>query len=156
LSNFSLTTRGIEAIGASRSASASIDNDGRTQDEAGLTMRLSPVILPDLGTGSNVPIIVSYWFAARGARVWEGERLVEVLAGPATFDVPSPVTGHLAEIHGREDDRVEVGSVLGWVAATEEDASGPDSDHHGPDHEHEGGGPSGRSGEEPRPRRPTS
>ena len=55
-------------------------------------MRLEAVILPDLGTGPNVPIVVSHWFAARGERVWEGERLVEVLAGPATFDVPAPVT----------------------------------------------------------------
>ena len=106
-------------------------------------MRLTPVILPDLGTGPDVPIVVSYWFAARGGRVWEGERLVEVLAGPATFDVPSPVTGHLAEIHGREDDRVEVGSVLGLVAATEDDTSGPEDDRD-PD----------RGGEDRHPRRP--
>ena len=80
-------------------------------------MRFTPVILPDLGTGPDIPIVVSYWFAAGGERVWEGERLVEVLAGPATFDVPAPVTGLLAEIHGREDDRVEAGYVLGLVAA---------------------------------------
>ena len=67
-------------------------------------MRLAAVILPDLGTGPDLPIVVSHWFAARGGAVWEGERLVEVLVGPATFDVPSPVTGRLAEIRGREDD----------------------------------------------------
>ena len=91
-------------------------------------MRLEAVILPDLGTGPDVPIVVSHWFAARGERVWEGERLVEVLAGPATFDVPSPVTGHLAEIRGREDDRVAAGCVLGLVAATEEDATDSEGD----------------------------
>ena len=113
-------------------------------------MRLAAVILPDLGTGPDVPIVVSHWFAARGACVWEGERLVEVLAGPATFDVPSPVTGHLAEIHGWEDDRVEPGAVLGLVAE-EEDASGPTGDH---DHGHDG--PHGRGSHNPRPRRPTT
>jgi pyruvate/2-oxoglutarate dehydrogenase complex dihydrolipoamide acyltransferase (E2) component len=107
-------------------------------------MRLTPVILPDLGTGPDTPIVVSYWFAARGERVWEGERLVEVLAGPATFDVPSPVTGLLAEIHGREDDRVEAGDVLGLVAVTEENASGSEDDP----------GPGGRGGGDPQPRRP--
>jgi pyruvate/2-oxoglutarate dehydrogenase complex dihydrolipoamide acyltransferase (E2) component len=114
-------------------------------------MRLEAVILPDLGTAPDVPIVVSHWFAARGERVWEGERLVEILAGPATFDVPSPVTGHLAEIHGREDDRVEAGCVLAWVAAAEEDGSGTEGD---PD----GGrdGPNGLRGEDPRPRRPTT
>jgi pyruvate/2-oxoglutarate dehydrogenase complex dihydrolipoamide acyltransferase (E2) component len=107
-------------------------------------MRLTPVILPDLGTGPDTPIVVSHWFAARGERVWEGERLVEVLAGPATFDVPSPVTGLLAEIHVREDDRVEAGYVLGLVAATEENASGSEDD---PGHGSRGGG-------DPQPRRP--
>jgi pyruvate/2-oxoglutarate dehydrogenase complex dihydrolipoamide acyltransferase (E2) component len=80
-------------------------------------MRLEAVILPDLGTGPDVPIVVSYWYAARGDEVWEGDRLVEVLVGPATFDVPCPATGRLAEIRGREDDRVEPGAVLGLVAS---------------------------------------
>ena len=114
-------------------------------------MRLAAVILPDLGTGPDVPIVVSHWFASPGERVWEGERLVEVLVGPATFDVPAPVTGRLAEIHGREDDRVEPGSVLGLVATTEEDAAGPaDGPEGGP------GGPSDRDGGGPPPRRPTT
>ena len=85
-------------------------------------MRLEAVILPDLGTGPDVPIIVSHWFVARGETVWEGDRLVEVLAGPATFDVPAPATGRLAEIRGREDDLVAPGAILGLVAATEDDS----------------------------------
>jgi pyruvate/2-oxoglutarate dehydrogenase complex dihydrolipoamide acyltransferase (E2) component len=92
-------------------------------------MRLAAVILPDLGTGPHVPIVVSHWFASRGDRVWEGERLVEVLVGPATFDVPSPVSGRLAQIRGLEDDRVEVGSVLGLVAMTEDDGTDSACDH---------------------------
>jgi pyruvate/2-oxoglutarate dehydrogenase complex dihydrolipoamide acyltransferase (E2) component len=86
-------------------------------------MRLAPVVLPDLGTGPDVPIVVSYWFAARGDRVWEGERLVEVLVGPATFDVSAPATGRLARVDRLPDDRVEVGSVLGLVATSGDDAS---------------------------------
>jgi pyruvate/2-oxoglutarate dehydrogenase complex dihydrolipoamide acyltransferase (E2) component len=85
-------------------------------------MRLAAVILPDLGTGPDVPIVISHWFASRGDRVWEGERLVEVLVGPATFDVPSPVSGRLVQIRGLEDDRVEAGSVLGQIALAEEDS----------------------------------
>jgi pyruvate/2-oxoglutarate dehydrogenase complex dihydrolipoamide acyltransferase (E2) component len=83
-------------------------------------MRLEAVILPDLGTGPDVPIVVSHWYAARGEDVWEGDRLVEVLVGPATFDVPSPTTGRLAEIREREDDRVAPGAVLGLVAAADD------------------------------------
>jgi pyruvate/2-oxoglutarate dehydrogenase complex dihydrolipoamide acyltransferase (E2) component len=88
-------------------------------------MRLEAVILPDLGTGPDLPIVVSHWFAARGEEVWEGDRLVEVVVGPATFDVPSPSSGRLAEIRGREDDRVMPGAVLGLVAVNEDgDGSG--------------------------------
>ncbi len=84
-------------------------------------MRLEAVILPELGTGPDQPIIVSHWFASRGEEVWEGDRLVEVLVGPATFDVPAPTTGRLAEIRGREDDRVQPGSILGLLAVEDED-----------------------------------
>jgi pyruvate/2-oxoglutarate dehydrogenase complex dihydrolipoamide acyltransferase (E2) component len=89
-------------------------------------MRLEAVILPDLGTGPDIPIVVSHWFAERGDEVLEGDRLVEVLIGPATFDVPSPTTGRLAEIRGYEDDRVVPGAVLGLVAASEDDGDDPD------------------------------
>jgi pyruvate/2-oxoglutarate dehydrogenase complex dihydrolipoamide acyltransferase (E2) component len=108
-------------------------------------MRLAAVILPDLGTGPDAPIVVSHWFAARGDRVWEGEPLVEVLVGPATFDVASPVTGRLAVIRGLEDDRVEAGSVLGLVAVAEEGplepAEGAGTDRQGGQEGHHGGDP---------------
>ncbi len=87
--------------------------------ETGFAMRTAAVILPDLGTGPDTPIVVSYWFASRGQAVWEGERLVEVLVGPATFDVPAPATGRLARIRAREDDRVIPGGVLGEIAIPE-------------------------------------
>jgi len=107
-------------VDVARAARALIQKDGRREDETGFTMRWAAVILPDWGTGPEVPIVVSHWFVARGGRVWAGERLVEVLVGPATFDVSSPVSGRLAEIRGLEDDRVESGSVLGLVATNEE------------------------------------
>jgi pyruvate/2-oxoglutarate dehydrogenase complex dihydrolipoamide acyltransferase (E2) component len=89
-------------------------------------MRFAAVVLPDLGTGPDVAIVVSHWFAARGDKVWEGERLVEVLVGAATFDVPSPASGRLAQIRGREDDRVSAGSVLGMVAVSDDESpAGP-------------------------------
>ena len=84
-------------------------------------MRLEAVILPDLGTGPDEPIVVSYWFAARGEKVWEGDRLVEVLVGPATFDVPAPRSGRLTEIKGLEDDRVMPGDILGMMLVEDEE-----------------------------------
>jgi pyruvate/2-oxoglutarate dehydrogenase complex dihydrolipoamide acyltransferase (E2) component len=91
-------------------------------------MRVAAVILPDLGTSPDTPIVVSYWFAVRGERVWEGERLVEVLVGPATFDVPAPATGRLAEICAREDDLVPPGGLLGRVAVLDEESDGGSED----------------------------
>jgi pyruvate/2-oxoglutarate dehydrogenase complex dihydrolipoamide acyltransferase (E2) component len=85
-------------------------------------MRLEAVVLPDLGTGPDEPIIVSHWFAARGDLVWEGDRLVEVVVGPATFDVPAPRSGRLARTMVREDDQVRPGSVLGLLAVPDDEA----------------------------------
>ncbi len=87
-------------------------------------MRLEAVILPELGTGPDEPIVVSHWYAGPGDEVWEGDRLVEVLVGPATFDVPAPASGRLAEIRGQEDDRVDPGAVLGLVAVAEDGGGG--------------------------------
>ena len=83
-------------------------------------MRLEAVILPDLGTRPGAPIVVSHWFAVPGDAVWEGDRLVEVLVGPAAFDVPCPVSGRLAEIRGFEDDAVAPGFVLGLIDADDD------------------------------------
>lgn len=84
-------------------------------------MRLEAVILPELGTGPHEPILISHWYADPGDVVWEGDRLVEVLVGPATFDVAVPTTGRLAEILGHEDDRIDPGAVLALVAVGDDD-----------------------------------
>ena len=70
----------------------------------------------------------------RWDEVWEGDRLVEVLVGPATFDVPSPTSGRLAVIHGLEDDRVAPGMVLGFVAVMEDGEDAADSGETSPFH----------------------
>ncbi|WP_337173711.1 biotin/lipoyl-containing protein [Paludisphaera sp.] len=85
----------------------------------GPVMHVEAVILPELGAGPETPIVVSYWYVGRGGFVWEGERLVEISAGPLTFDVPAPATGRLVEIRGREDDLVKPGAILGYVAPAE-------------------------------------
>ena len=91
----------------------------RRWTQAGVAMRFEAVKLPDLGTGPGAPIVVSHGFARPGEPVWEVERLVEVVVGPSTFDVPSPAGGTLAEILAREDDRVSPGATLGIVAVDE-------------------------------------
>lgn len=85
-------------------------------------MRLEAVILPELGTRPDVPIVVSHWYARPGDQVWEGDRLVETLVGPASVAISSPGSGRLAEVRAEEDDHVRPGSVLGFVAILEDGA----------------------------------
>ena len=82
-------------------------------------MPTSPVaiVLPDLGAA---PVVLSTWFADPGDLVFEGDRLVEVLVGGATFDVSSPTTGRLAVRQARANDRLTPGQVLGFVEADPE------------------------------------
>ena len=71
----------------------------------------TPIRLPELGG----PAVLSVWFAAVGDRVYEGDRLVEVLIDGASFDVPAPATGRLAEKLAHPDDRLTPGQALGVV-----------------------------------------
>jgi hypothetical protein len=75
------------------------------------------IILPDVGAA---PLVLSAWLADPGDAVFEGDRLVEVLAGGATFDVSSPATGRLVAKQARQNERLEPGQVLGFVEAEEE------------------------------------
>jgi len=70
--------------------------------------------LPDLGLGDQ-PITLSGWLVPRGARVSAGERVAEVLAGPATVDLPSPADGILIERLVDEDERITVGQALAVI-----------------------------------------
>jgi pyruvate/2-oxoglutarate dehydrogenase complex dihydrolipoamide acyltransferase (E2) component len=70
------------------------------------------IVLPDVGAA---PVVLSAWLADRGDTVYEGDRLVEVLVGAATFDVSSPATGRLTEKQVRCNDQLVPGQVLGFV-----------------------------------------
>ena len=75
-----------------------------------------PIILPDLGVRSAV---LSVWFVNPGDRVYAGDRLVEILADGATFDVSSPATGRLVEKLALPDDSLHSGQILGRVQEEE-------------------------------------
>ena len=76
----------------------------------------TPIVLPELGGG---PVLLSLWFADVGDLVYEGDRLVEVLLGGATFDVAAPATGRLAAKFAHPDDRLAAGQTLGVVEGQE-------------------------------------
>ena len=74
------------------------------------------IVLPELGAA---PIWLSVWFADLGDAVYEGDRLVEVLVGGATFDVAAPATGRLAEKRALPNDPLKTGHVLGVLEVAE-------------------------------------
>jgi pyruvate/2-oxoglutarate dehydrogenase complex dihydrolipoamide acyltransferase (E2) component len=76
----------------------------------------TPVVLPDVGAA---PVRLSLWFADPGDLIFEGDRLVEVLASGATFDVPAPATGRLLERHALPSDLLTPGQVLGVMETQE-------------------------------------
>lgn len=76
---------------------------------------LVPVTLPDVRLDAGTDMRVSIWFLNVGDELFEGDRLVEILAGAVTFDVPSPCDGRLSEIRVAEEDSVSSGEVLAFV-----------------------------------------
>lgn len=87
---------------------------------------MTKVYLPELGEGIE-KATVSFWYCKEGQEVKEGEDLVEVATDKATFNVPCPATGVLAEILVQEGDSVNLGEPL---AVIEESAAedGPAED----------------------------
>jgi pyruvate/2-oxoglutarate dehydrogenase complex dihydrolipoamide acyltransferase (E2) component len=59
--------------------------------------------------------VLSLWYVGPGDRVFEGDRVAEVLIPGATFDVPAPTTGTLAERLALPNDPVRPGQVLGMI-----------------------------------------
>jgi pyruvate/2-oxoglutarate dehydrogenase complex dihydrolipoamide acyltransferase (E2) component len=78
-----------------------------------------PLILPDLGAG-EMPIAVSLWLVEPGDEVSEGDRLIEVLFGSVSVDLPAPASGILAETLVDEDAVLFVGQVLGVIRSIDD------------------------------------
>lgn len=72
------------------------------------------VYLPELGEGIE-KATVSYWYFQEGQEVKEGDDLVEVATDKATFNVPAPATGVLAEILVQEGDSANLGEPLAVI-----------------------------------------
>ena len=72
------------------------------------------IALPDLGTPQ---MTFSLWYVRVGDRVFEGDRVAEVLIPGATFDVQAPASGTLAEQTAFPNDALSAGQTLGWIEA---------------------------------------
>jgi len=67
--------------------------------------------LPDLGEGLPDAEIVE-WHVKPGDEVKEGETLVSVETAKAIIDIPSPQSGRVRKLYGRENDVIETGKPL--------------------------------------------
>ena len=77
------------------------------------------VKLPDLGEDAGEEAKVSFWYFELGEEVKEGDDLVEMVTDKATFNVPAPGTGKLAERAVDEGDMVKVGDFMAAIESAE-------------------------------------
>ncbi|MFO0964758.1 MAG: lipoyl domain-containing protein [Gemmataceae bacterium] len=73
-----------------------------------------PIVMPDLGPGD---VTFNLWLVGPGQKVYEGDRVAEVLLDAATLDVLSPADGKVAETLARPGATVVSGETLGYVDA---------------------------------------
>ena len=72
------------------------------------------IVMPDLQL-PEVQATLCIWLVPRGGNVLAGDRVVEILAGDVTVDLPAPADGVLVQQLVAEDDPVRPGQVLGRV-----------------------------------------
>ena len=72
--------------------------------------------LPELGLGDAM-VTASMWLVESGNEVTEGDRLLEVLSGSVTVDLPAPTSGRLIETTVEVDEEISVGQLLGVIEA---------------------------------------
>lgn len=73
------------------------------------------VRLPEIGDDKDLEASVSFWYFDVGETVKEGDDLLEVVTDKATFNVPAPAAGKLAEIAAGEGDVIKAEALLGVI-----------------------------------------
>lgn len=82
--------------------------------------------LPDLGEGT-VEAEIGEWHVKVGDRVDEDQVIVDMMTDKAAVEIPSPVSGTIASLHGVQGDIVPVGTNL-IVFNVEQDGASDDTD----------------------------
>ncbi len=72
------------------------------------------VVVPDLGADVEKAKI-SFWHYDEGDKVEKNDDVVELATDKATFNVPAPESGIIAELCVKEGDEVEVGEVIAFI-----------------------------------------
>jgi 2-oxoglutarate dehydrogenase E2 component (dihydrolipoamide succinyltransferase) len=82
------------------------------------------LVLPELGLGSR-EASASLWLVDLGGEVTAGDRLLEVLAGSVTIDLPAPASGMLVEMLVSEDEVLAVGQPLAVIESDDDEPQEP-------------------------------
>lgn len=77
--------------------------------------------MPDLGDVSQAMVV--QWLKPLGARVSEGEDLLEVETEKTTFVIPAPASGRLCAVTAPEMTSVETGMALGEICPDARDSA---------------------------------
>lgn len=77
------------------------------------------LVLPELGLGDR-EVVASLWLVEPGSEVTAGDRLLEVLSGEVTIDLPSPASGALVETLVDDDEPLRVGQPLAVIESAAE------------------------------------
>ena len=70
------------------------------------------VMLPGLGEEGVDKVTVSQWLAEPGARLAEGDDLLEITTDKAAFTVPAPRAGVLVETRVKAGQEIQVGDTI--------------------------------------------
>ena len=77
-------------------------------------MEVSYITLPRLDV-EDQPITACLWLVERGDRVTQGEGVLEVLAGAANIELPSPIDGVLTKKLVAEGETLSAGQKLAEI-----------------------------------------
>lgn len=79
-----------------------------------LTGARHELTVPNLGI-DDAPIVATTWMVELGEEVTEGDRMLEIVAGSVSVDLPAPASGILAEVWVEEEEQVKTGQLLAVV-----------------------------------------
>jgi pyruvate dehydrogenase E2 component (dihydrolipoamide acetyltransferase) len=105
-----------------------------------------PLLGENLEGGGVVDVKV-----APGATVKEGDTLLEIDAGKATLEVPSPAAGRILEMKVKKGDQIQVGQVICVIDAVDGAAAKPAPKAAAPEPRKETGPPPKPAAEQPKP-----
>ncbi|RMH69413.1 MAG: 2-oxoglutarate dehydrogenase, E2 component, dihydrolipoamide succinyltransferase [Gemmatimonadetes bacterium] len=72
------------------------------------------MVMPQMGESITEGTILQ-WYKNVGDRVEKDENILEISTDKVDSEIPSPESGVITKLLAKEDDTVEVGSVIAWI-----------------------------------------